>query len=235
MEKIWFIYDSNFVSGPYSTEAIQSKLDTGNIKSECKIWWKGQRDWIEIANWQKNLGNFEESISSQEEAVWYALKDGHTLGPNTKSQLIEILSSLANLSQVRVWKKGQEKWSTVYQYNDISDQLGITKRKYPRAPIIGEVIIEDKKGKNSYVAATISEGGLGVTGQIHLNTGDEVDVVLRSPLLVTSVHAKAVVRHITEKYCGLEYVNLHKETKGLLVDYVNQFKGPSTQFLKNVS
>lgn len=233
MKKVWFIYDKNFVSGPNTTEHIKNKVIDGDIAKTSLVWWKGQRDWIELENWQNNLTRYEKQIKEpSEEAVWYALKDGHTLGPSTKTELITILSNLNNLSKIRVWKKGQEKWATVYQYQDISDQLGITKRKFPRAPILGEVSIM-KNGNESYAAsATISAGGIGLTKAIGLAADDNVELTIRSPLLVLAIKAKAKVKHNSQNYCGLEFVEISDDAKEIISEYVNQFEGPSTQYLK---
>ena len=233
MDKIWFVYDKSLVSGPYTTTSLRDKLSAGELKTKSKVWWKGQRDWIDLADWIDNHADYESRINNGEEAVWYALKNGHHIGPSTKQELIGILSDLNNLNKIRVWKRGQEKWATVYQFNDISDELGITKRRHPRAPIIGEVILSQSGRQNSHIAASISEGGLGITGNSFLKVGTEIKLMLRSPLLVNAVSATAIVRHISDTYTGMEYLEIDDKFKEMISEYVAQFAAPGTQYLKN--
>lgn len=235
MEKIWFICDANFISGPYTTQDIFSDLTNGKVTLHSKIWWKGQRDWISVSDWQKQADTFEKNLHKQEEPIWYAEKQGQTYGPIAKSQLVELLCSLTNLSKIRVWKKGQESWATVYEYSDISEELGITRRKHPRAPILGDVSIDKKGQQIGFKAATISEGGLGIVGAHNLAVGDQLQVTLRSPLMVVAVHATAVVRHANSNYTGVEFLNISPEHKSTIVDYVKQFEGSTIQGLRSIA
>ncbi|MCB0348731.1 MAG: PilZ domain-containing protein [Bdellovibrionales bacterium] len=235
MEKIWFICDANFISGPYTTSDILADLTNGKRNLQSKVWWKGQRDWISLGEWQKQADTFEKNVHQQEEPIWYAEKQGQTYGPIAKSQLIELLCSLTNLSKIRVWKKGQENWATVYEYSDISQELGITRRKFPRAPILGDVSIEKKGQHISYKAATISAGGLGIVGAHSLSVGDQLQISLRSPLMVIGIHATAVVRHTSSNYTGIEFINISSEHKSTIADYVKQFEGSTIQGLRSIA
>lgn len=235
MEKIWFICDANFISGPYSTQDVLSELTNGKVSLQSKIWWKGQRDWISVGDWRQKADSFEKNMHKQEEPIWYAEKQGQTYGPIAKTQLIELLCSLTNLSKIRVWKKGQESWATVYEYSDISEELGITRRKYPRAPILGDVSIDKKGQQIAFKAATISAGGLGIVGASALAVGDQLQVSLRSPLMVVGIHATAVVRHAASNYTGIEFVNISQEHKATIIDYVKQFEGSTIQGLRSIA
>jgi hypothetical protein len=236
MEKIWFIYEGDFISGPFTTRTVMEYLTSGKIHFRSKIWWRGQRDWMLVSEWHKNADAFEKNIHSSEEAIWYAEKEGSTHGPVAKSQLIDLLSSLTNLSKIRIWKKGQEKWATIYQYADLSEELGITRRKHPRAPILGDVIIE-KKGINvSAKLSTISIGGIGVLNVFGFNPGDEVQISIRSPLLILPIHAVAKVKHANSTgYSGFEFTGLAADLQTTIQEYVKQFASANTQFIKTVA
>tara|TARA_B100001248_G_C27398210_1_gene467441 strand:+ start:4161 stop:4868 length:708 start_codon:yes stop_codon:yes gene_type:complete len=235
MGKVWFVYENKIVSGPFSTSELQDKLHQGEVEKDSRIWWRGQRDWIPANDWAENLSDYERNLNTSDEAVWYALKEGHTLGPYTKKELTAILSNLENLSRIRVWKRGQEKWATVYQYNDISDELGITKRQFQRAPIIGEVIVNVNGRATNHAAAMISEGGMGINNLSGLKPGSKMKITLRSPLLSMAISATAELRYTNENYSGMMFLEIDEDMVETIREYVRQFSGPSTQYLKNVA
>ncbi len=220
----WFIFDKQIVSGPHTTETVQENIKIGKWTDKSKIWWKGQRDWLPVSEWQDKL-EYLSNIENHEEKIWYVEREGDTYGPIAKTEMIDLLASLKNLSKVRIWKKGQEKWATVYQYNDIANSLGITRRKVPRAPIIGEVVITKNHIDMQTQLSVISAGGLGVHNASGLKTGDIVQISIRSPLLVSNINSQAEVRHVTDQgYAGLMFQGIHSEYESTIIDYVKQFE-----------
>lgn len=224
MKKIWFLYDKEFVSGPFTTEDLLDILNIEDCSAEARVWWSSSRDWVRKDHWLHNYKQFEANLKNAEPATWFAEREGETYGPSTKAALIGLLSNLENLSSIRVWKKGQERWASIYQHRDIADSLGISRRKHARAPLVGQISVELEGLNKIGQASTVSAGGVGLKGVVGLNPGDIVNLIIRSPLLVTAIHCKAEVRHVHGEMTGFEFVGLPSEYHATIVDYVTQFQ-----------
>lgn len=61
MEKIWFIYSNDVVSGPYTTQELKSDIILGKWLADAEVWWKGQEEWLAIDKWYLNLDTIEEA------------------------------------------------------------------------------------------------------------------------------------------------------------------------------
>lgn len=231
MEKIWFILDAEKIKGPLSTADVEAQKKSGQYTKSCKIWWKGQRDWISITKWRPE-SYIRTQDSAKEASLWYAEKQGQTLGPLSKSELVIFLGKLESLSEVKIWKRGQQKWATVYQQSDVAEDLGISRRRFPRAPLIAEVSVEKDKQEYTAQAASVSTGGIGLTHISGLNRGDEIKLSIKSPLLSQTIYTKAVVKHVSAHLAGIEFISLHTEYQSTIADYVSQYLMKSSETKK---
>lgn len=224
MKKVWFLFEKEFVSGPFTTEDMLEILSSPETSEEARVWWNTSRDWVRKESWLQNYKAFEEDLLTSEPANWFAERAGETYGPSTKSDLIQLLTNLENLSSVKVWKKGQERWASIYQHRDIADSLGISRRKHPRAPLVGQISIEIEGINQIGQATTVSAGGVGLKGIRGLQRDKEVSLIIRSPLLITPIHCNAIIRHVEDDLVGMEFSGLTSEYQATIVDYVTQFQ-----------
>ena len=228
MSHAWFLYIDNVVTGPFSTEQVQSKIGDEQVKAKCFVWWKGQREWIPVSAWERDLNSILESASSQaQKAVWYIDVGTAPIGPLTQNELISNLKSLTELGQARLWAVGMKHWKSVYELHDVMELLGISRREHDRAPLMGSVAVtrsnEDPKG---FVvrAASISVAGMGLAGAADIRRGDQLALLIKSPDLPGNVHVRGEVVYVTDTgYAGVRFMKVHPETHSIIHDYVKRF------------
>lgn len=228
MTLIWYIYSNDVVSGPFSTENIEAGIQARKWSEQALIWWKGQREWVSIETWRKDLKNILDGLRTNiQTTAWYVEHLGTQKGPMNAKELQSYAQSNGIIGSCRVWTTGMDRWMSVFEINELVSYFGITRRKYPRAPFKGDLIVKQKDIPDELIAhpGSISEGGLGVRGLESVKKGDELDLLIRSPLLVQDIegHARVVYTNIGG-YTGLEFSDLKHEYKTLINDYVNQFK-----------
>jgi hypothetical protein len=228
MAHAWFLSSQDVVSGPFSTEQVQLKLGSGQLSAESFIWWKGQREWISVAVWQLQLPQILEASTAQtQKAVWYADIGTAPLGPLTQTELIQTLKPIGDLGRVRLWAVGMEKWMNLFEVHDVMEMLGISRREFERAPLMGTVAVtrgnEDPKG---FVvkAGSLSVAGMGVSNAHELRRGDDIALLIKSKDLASVIHVRGEVVYVTDAgYAGIRFMKVHPETHSLIHDYVKRF------------
>lgn len=223
MSLIWYIYSNDIVSGPFSTENIEEGLHENKWSSASLIWWKGQRDWVPIDMWRKNLNSILDTLKTNvKTTAWYLEYLGTQKGPMNSKELQQFVQSNGIIGSCRVWTNGMERWMNIFEITELVEYFGITRRKHPRAPIKGELFITPETIGH---LGSISEGGLGVTGLNDAVVGDEISFTIKSPLLTQPIDASArIVYSYIGGYTGLEFKSLKKELQEIIIGYVNQFK-----------
>ena len=226
MEKIWFIYAAEIVSGPFATEQVKSDLLAGRWDAQAQIWWKGQKEWLTIDRWYSQLEEILESNRLQgQQPVWYAEQHNNQVGPMTKNDLVQHLKDLPDVKSVRLWTVGLNHWTNLFEFHEIMGQLGLSKRSFDRAPIVGSVVLHRHGELIEKHLASVSGGGVGISDSGNLVPGEIVTVSVKSPLLISPVRAAAKVMYIEDSgFAGLQFQNIHIESKTALMDYVRQFK-----------
>lgn len=226
MERIWFIFQDNEVSGPFTTEEVQSDLTFERWKaSKAKVWWRGQKIWVDITKWQEHFDEIVKALQQKpQEPIWYAESNGEPQGPMTLSQMTSYLRELETLEGVVLWRKGLEQWTSLFELEEIVDELGLQRRMSPRAPLEGSVKIQTDKISLDADIMEVSEGGFAIRNGDGLNLGDEVSVSIESPSLKDAVLSKAKVVYVKEDgTVGLKFDQLHVESKSNIVNYIRQF------------
>jgi hypothetical protein len=232
MAHAWFIHSNDVVTGPFDTETVRTKLQTGQVPAGSFIWWKGQREWIPVSAWASQVDQIVQSASDRSlKPVWYIDAGKTPLGPLTENELIDNLKSMTTLARVRLWAVGMEKWTSLFEIPEVMESLGLSRRENQRAPLMGTVAItrsnEDPKG---YVlrTASISVGGLGVNGKHDLRSGDVVSLLVKSPEIPGNMHLRGQVAYVTGNgYCGIRSEQVHSEMQSMILDYVKKFNGDS--------
>lgn len=234
VSKLWFIYSNDVVTGPFSTEQVQTQLSLGQWSSNCFIWWKGQREWMPIRTWEQQLSKIlKKEDENSQSPVWYVDNGGSPVGPLTQNEMITHLRSIANLGKVRLWSVGMNKWTNLFELHDIMDQLGLSRREHERAPLMGSVALTRAGDTPQTImgkAAAISIAGMGVNGAHSLQKGDDIQLVVKSHEFAKALHLQGKVMYITPAgYCGIKFNTVHPETQSLIFDYVKKFNTPAVE------
>ncbi len=221
MSRKWFIYYQENVTGPFAAETIYHSHFKN--KKDILLWSKGQKSWLSFQNWRKYYNQLK-AINSQKPKLWYAENRGEQFGPYTKDQLIQFLSYHKDLSQIYLWTEGQEQWARLFEFNTIMEAIGITRRKFVRAPIVGRVSIT--RGTQIFYKdiSNISVQGLGIKNAFELKAGDLVILKIQSLLIVEDFQAQATIKYVNPSgYAGIEFSKISERSKAYLQDYVKQF------------
>ncbi len=229
MEKFWFYLCDDNVSGPFSTEEIKQKISTSLATQNLLIWARGQRRWLTPTHWEQEHQEIlkKREASRNESPNWYVSLNGKNLGPMIQSDLIRYLRSVDShyMDSVRLWSIGMLNWAKVFEFHQIADELGISRRSHPRAPLNGTVsIIGENEQERIAKALTISMGGIGIAGVSDLKPGSTIKLVIKSNELGAPIHASAQIRYVIGNETGLQFQNLHLEFQARIIDYVKKFK-----------
>lgn len=228
MERIWFIYFNEEVSGPFSTDEVNDRLDKSSVPVNSFIWSKGQKEWLPAAQWKKDLPELlEQRQTNEQRPVWKFRIKGTEYGPMTQHEMLAHLATLESLDGVEVSLKDAVHWDDVFNFGDVVEQLGHSRRAHPRAPLIGEVEVSTDNGDYIYRThvATISVGGIGLKSSGSLRIGDTVRLFIQSQALQFPVRSRARVLYISpDGFTGLQFVQLSTEAAATIIDYIRQFR-----------
>lgn len=221
----WFTVLNEKVEGPYTTEVLKRKIETGDLSSDSLVWGPLQLGWKPLSWWQQalpHLKSIHTEIVSPEE--WYMVKDGRRSGPMTREQLITQLGQMADnqelIARVLVWAKGFKQWTPVAELHELMNDLGLDQRKHPRARAHGRVTISFQGQTYSSSLKSISEAGLGAEPIPMVYAGEEVQISIESEELGSEISAKAEVRYANSSNLGLRFLALNSENKASIVSYI---------------
>jgi hypothetical protein len=136
------------------------------------------------------------------------------------------LKSAKNLGRVRLWTMGMTQWKSLFEVDEIREQLGLTRRENERAPLLGFVAITrgDESVVNQAKAASISVGGMGLNEAGFLSRGEYLDLLIQSPEFPYPLRIQGDVVYITNQgYAGIRFDKISSEVHTILFDYVKRF------------
>ncbi|MCB0393524.1 MAG: DUF4339 domain-containing protein, partial [Bdellovibrionales bacterium] len=162
MGKLWFIYLNEVVRGPFSTDEVKHKITTQMLVPEMTlIWWRGQKSWVPLEVWVNHLPEIMEALSRKPQDVnWYAEQSGEQYGPMSHNEIVQFLKRRNTLDRIHLWREGMDRWTSLFEIEDMVEELGLQRRKMPRAPIVGSVKI--KNGSKQFITeiCELSAGGV---------------------------------------------------------------------------
>jgi hypothetical protein len=224
----WFILNDGKVTGPFTKAEID--VQASNFVSPL-IWGRGQSEWVNPSRWHRLLTESEETHRQQKiqaERQWKVSVAGEELAPMNQQQMMELLKTKSDLSEVLIWTEGYSEWKEIYQIHKIMDELGVSRRQHPRVPIMGTLTCEGASGSFEARVLSVSEGGLGVTDTPPIKIGEKIKTILKSPNLFAPIHATAEIVYLgNDGYAGLKFIGLHSESKSALIEYVKKFQDAS--------
>lgn len=223
-EKHWFIMKNDQVTGPFELSQAEAEL---NSDPKCFIWGHGMKEWLTYSQWKDDAGhnrNEFENLSNHTQWKYKLGADSH--GPMPYEEMLSELKKLSDYENLEIWSNSLNEWKTVFMLPTVADQLGITRRKHPRVPIMGQIEAEmPSKEIKTFRVISISEGGVGLHSAKSLNLGERFNGTLTSPHLNTTVHCNCTVTYIKENgYVGIEFDSLAPEHLGVIIEYVNKFE-----------
>jgi hypothetical protein len=228
----WFLYSNDVTSGPFDTDDVRAKLHSGQLGANSHVWRKGQREWMPIREWEDQLEKLLQTESERTtKPVWYIDLGNTPIGPLTQTELAENLRGLSDLGHVRLWSVGMPKWTSLFGLHDIVEMIGLTRRESLRAPLMGSVAVNrSSDSPRGYVlkAASISPGGIGVSGSHDLRKGDEVSLLIKSPDFPKTIHLRGEVAYVTKTgFCGIRFLQVPAETHSIISDFTKSFNPPA--------
>ncbi len=226
MTAYWFIYSKDVVSGPFTTEKVENGIKSKTWSTDCLVWWKGQKEWITLVDWQRNLPTILDSFKTRiQKSIWYVEHLGMQKGPMNSTELQGYIMSTGILNSCRVWTIGMDRWMYVYEIPDLVEFFGVSRRKTARAPIKGQLTIKKDDIIVEGPAGSISTGGLGFRDLSGLRPGDHISLTLRSPLLIAPIHSQGKIVYTADRgFTGLQFNLLNAESESTIADYVKRFQ-----------
>ena len=223
-DRKWFLLADSQVSGPFSKDDLPSRASP--LKDPL-VWGRGSSEWVAMDKWDrivKDLEALDAKPKSSVDRQWKVRNAGVEQKLMSHDQMISYLRTQKDFAEVQIWTDGYTEWKDIYQIHKIMDELGVSRRKHPRVPIMGTLTCEGATGTFNARVLSISEGGLGITECPNVKIGEKFKTVLKSPNLYAPVHATTEVVYVgLENYAGLKFIGLHPESKSAVIEYVKKF------------
>ena len=219
MKKIWFTSTSDTIMGPLSTQEVMNGIQSGQFHSVTWIWWMGQTEWISLEDWENKKEELLKTSVIEKPEWYYRVSKKH--GPYTENELAHRLIQAGDLADVQIWSNGMDKWKSVYQVENIINQLGLTKRKYPRVGFQGKAIITKNNKEFNRDIINLSAEGLGIADVDFLKPNDQINIKIKSDLLPSDVELFGLVYYVTHQgYSGISFINIDNSNKKIILDFI---------------
>ncbi len=230
MSKIWFIHSSidSKVSGPFVSQEVRQKLASGEITEGCNIWCKSQREWLSLGVWATNGEEILKNKNEKSEnTIWYLDLGGEPVGPLTHKEMIHSLRGNKNLTLVRLWTVGIKNWKSVYEFSEIMDEMGMSRRENTRAPLMATMQIirhGESESSNLFKVASISVAGVGINDGQSLSQAEEIQVIIKCNAFSSPIRAQANVIYVSANgHAGIKFKQIQPEMQLLILDYIKKF------------
>lgn len=233
MKLEWFIYHKNSVLGPFSTQEVNTHVHSGKFTDSSFIWWKGEKDWIAISKWQVEYPEIIRRLEAHFSVEW-RIKSGDQITPYLSfEKCLDYLKQVELSNNIFICKRGDgDNWDSIFNNTIFLNALELTRRKFPRVPIVATAKVTKSDSKFSYLVKVniIGQGGIGISGLgKNFTVGTEVDVRIESDSLTVPIHAEArIVFHSRDGVTGLEFSAMNAEAESIIVEYVNRFNSQAS-------
>jgi hypothetical protein len=221
----WFIFEKDEVVGPLTSAELKSGLLEGTFTRQAMVWSSllGEK-WIKASLWETEAQNFKKREKpSTEQRLWHYAVNGQSFGPYPRKKFLEEVKKQPSKDKILVWTKGMVSWASIYEFSELLDEIGISRREHPRADISGTVVVRAANKVILGKLMMISQGGCGVSGVLDIRSGEKVTLDIKSPAFNDTIRADAEVRYVTETgYVGLKFSPLQIEALSEIIDFVKQ-------------
>lgn len=226
----WFVYINSNVQGPYSTEQLRSRLDQGLVKEDAFVWWKGQQEWMPVRSWESYIDdNYIGQPDVENKKIWNIRIHDKTLSNLSFNELLEKLKTIQNYTHVSVRQNESSEWENIYARQEILTELGMSRRKFLRAPLMGSAKVVKDGSRFSYIVktATLGQGGMGLIGQgTNLSVNSTVNIKVESTDLSAPLNLSGTVLYMLKSgFIGVKFANANAESQTIIMDYLRKFEG----------
>lgn len=224
MEK-WFICNNDIVDGPFSKDDVVRLIRQGKYPDDVLIWGKALNVWKPFKWWLDHYDSIlSEAAKATDPRKWHFAFQGESQGPLSRRDLINELKKLkGDANDALIWTKGMTNWAPIFEFHDIMDDVGVNRRNYPRAPVVGSVEFEHGNQTISGQLCSISEGGFGVKNiSYDLAPGMVLKLELHAPDIGGTIHASAQVRYMDSDTIGFKFTNVNREAQSQIISYVKE-------------
>jgi hypothetical protein len=251
----WFVNQNSRVHGPYDNSEIQGLVQTmGSNTKSTFLWTRGMSDWITADKWTPSIAQSTQlerqfkttpnpnNQESQAQAGVTATRPTKPVPPSserrykvqynfidqdpmTKEELLNFTLKQDDVSKIAVFDSVTKEWKEIYAIPEISEKLGISRRKNARVPILAQFTgASAKEVKLNARVVTISTGGMGLTDTFDLNIGETIRGQITSPHFFTPLNIEAEVTYTgTDGYVGSKFSQINDDISALITEYVNKF------------
>lgn len=221
-EKVWFVLDSDKVQGPYQEQEVEGMVD--KMQSPL-IWGRGLSEWMPPTRWREALKNPAMAVQIDPEPRWKFRFEDQESPLMTFEELLQNLRRDIDFSTVYLWNEKAPQWREVFHFQNVVEELEITRRVHPRVPIMGDLHCELPEGRTTVKVISVSEGGIGVSGAVGLVLGQKFKATLQSSNLLAPINCTCEVMYVGEAgYAGIRFASLPMEARSALVEYINRFE-----------
>lgn len=145
--------------------------------------------------------------------------------PMNIEELIEFTRTREDVNKIAIYDYELKNWQEIYAISEVSEALGLSRRKNVRIPILAQFSGHSNSGnKLNARVVTVSIGGMGLTDTYDLAIGDEIRGQISSPHFFTPLHIEAEVTFCgNDGYIGLRFTQINDDARALITDYINRF------------
>jgi hypothetical protein len=208
-------------------------MTSGKFNEESFIWWKGEKDWISLFQWKSNYPNIVKKLEGHYNTEWKIKCPADTTELMSFDDCIEYLKSVDLKTGVFICKSGSADWENIFTNSVFLNALEMTRRKFPRVPIVATAKISKADSKFSYLVKlnVIGEGGIGVSGLTkNFPSGVPIDIKIEGANLATPIFAEGhIVYHTPDGVTGIEFNTISAEARSIIIEYVKRFSGTAVK------
>lgn len=139
--------------------------------------------------------------------------------------LLDKTKNLTDFTNVKIYDRKVKQWRDIYSFEKIINDLGISRRKHDRVPILGTFVGEcERIGSVQGRVVSVSEGGFGLSEGKKYQINDQLRGVISSPNLILQIHCTAEVVYLSpEGVAGLKFKTIPEDAHASLIEYINKF------------
>lgn len=221
----WFTFENELVQGPYSTDEIKLSKKQAQLSDSALIWGHVLSGWVNYESWSEKIENgstLAQVHDLRSTREWYIGNKGDSIGPFSRRELTSELLKFDDFSSILLWTTGMKQWSSLFDFHDLLDELGINLRRHPRAEVDGTVNVITSEGRIlKGQLRSISEGGVGCSDITGIKVNSEVLLEIDSPQFKRIIKVRAEVRYVSDSgFIGTKFAQINPEFLSEIIYYI---------------
>lgn len=171
------------------------------------------------------IGTQTRIIMNRKQEMWRISIGMKEYPPMTYTSMLNKLKEVKDFTGVSVFNTAKNEWAEVFSFEEVVEDLGISRRSHDRVPIMGTFTGEhEKQGAFQARVISISEGGFGLGDAKNVQIGDIIKGIINSPNLFTQISCAAEVVYLSpEGLVGVSFTSIGEEAKSAIIEYVRKF------------